>query len=987
MWASVGKISGRVVDAETGDPIPGVNILVVGTITGATTNIDGEFFILNLPVGTYDLRVTCLGYETQNVTGIPLGADETYELDLHLNETVMMAEEVTITAERDVVKREFSSTIRSVTAEEIVELPVITYRDAIARTAGAVGSDDNIHIRGGRRDEILYLIDGLQVKDPQFQRRALDVSSSAIAEMQVMTAGFNAEYGEAQSAVVNLVVNEGGQNYHGQVKHVMDVNNISNYQDYDHTEASISGPEYITTTLLPRLGVDIPGQVNMFASGTAWGRNANEWGTYIDTDRWFRHQLTDIFGTDVRKNESYVNSNVKMTYNSNRNYKVSLGWNQTQQWINPYWYRMSHRFPDDFSLEQQSIGVHNLSSIQGLLSDATDLDNLFTFDDDGDGRTDEEALNWVDDDGDGLVDEDLQYYSFNANNSLRTEIVRDQQFNAVLNHTLNKKTFYTFRISHYEADRTLAGGNKPANEQGRKSEPFVDMPDEAGVYNQRYDLGEPFTDWDGDGMYDYNNPNNSTTNVDGFYIAGDGLAGNYQQLVPDWANFNSRTMTAKFDLTSQVTNRHQLKSGLEYNYYNVASEDRPYPSILNDGEGIYTDVYRYYPSAGAVYMQDKMEFSDIIINAGIRLDYWRIGGEAIRDVKARDSTLSNYVDYEPPSKDGEMYVSPRLGIAYSVTERDVFHFNYGYFYQRGRQDFYFTAANQLQTGGTPIVGNPDLEPMKTIAYELGVRHQFGLDFLLDVSTYYKDIKNWIQTAAQNQLYSDLYGWVPSRSNAAIYYNADYASVRGFEFNLSKDYSSRFSGRLTYTISWATGKNSYNIGSDVTRSNYIDPQRETPLGWDRRHQIVANLAYDVPLKGRPFSRDWLLTGWNVNVLSQALSGLPYTPTNANGTNVDGQEFAENSPWSYTTDLNVSRAFRTGNLKWRALLEVRNLFDRKNVIGWDPNQYTLDTYNGGNPGYINDNSSPNYGQNPAEGADPNPDAWDIPRLIRFGLGVEF
>ena len=174
---------------------------------------------------------------------------------------------------------------------------------------------------------------------------------------------------------------------------------------------------------------------------------------------------------------------------------------------------------------------------------------------------------------------------------------------------------------------------------------------------------------------------------------------------------------------------------------------------------------------------------------------------------------------------------------------------------------------------------------------------------------------------------------------------------------------------------------------MTRQNYIEPRRETPLGWDRRHQIVFNLGLNYPLEGQVFSPAWWRSGWSVNLLSQALSGLPYTPTNANGTDVTGAEFSERTPWVYTTDLNLSRAFRMGGLNWRLLGEVRNLFDRENVVGWDVNQYTIDTYiaSGGTPGYINDSSSPNYGLNPKAG--PNPDAWDIGRLVRAGLAVEF
>ncbi len=1026
VWAQgVGKLSGKVTDAGSGDPIPGANIAVEGTARGATTDIGGEFFVLNLPIGQYSVRISTIGFETQVVQGVVVKSEQTTELKVRLAETVLEGKEVIVTAVKDVIQRDVANTIRTVDTREISELPVTQFSDALARQAGVVGSGTNLHIRGGRRDEILFLVDGLAVRDPQFQRRYLQVPKSSISEMQVMTAGFNAEYGEAQSAVVNLVTKDGEPAYSGHIEHVMDVDGLGGgkfdnlgsskseglphqsadrkqgYQNYDYTEMSLSGPEPITNRLLPQLGVEIPGRMFMFASGTFWSRNANEFGTIIGGDSWYRPQVTDLFGSDVRKGEVYNNTNLKLTYNSEKNYKISAGWMNNHERKNPYWFRLSQRFPYDFPLNEQTLGMYALSSIQGRASDAEDypqwtLQDLNgdgvvdgrdaeLADDDGDGRVDEEALNWVDDDGDGRIDEDLQSYVYNPANHTRAEIIRDQQMFVTLNHNLSAKTFYTLRLGVYDASRTLAGGGKAANEYGIASEPFTDLPAADGSFNGYYDIGEPFTDLDGDGMWDYNNPGNAYPSVYGFHIAGDGLGGNSQQLVPDWATFQSQTYTVKWDVTSQVHSRHQAKGGLEYNYYNVSAEDRPYPSINNGGQGIYTDVYRYYPSSGAAYLQDKMEYRDIIINAGLRLDYWRIGGESIRQPLAEDPTLANYVDFDPPSKSGEAYLSPRLGIAYSVTERDVFHFNYGYFYQRGRHDYYLSGVNQLQTGGTPVIGNPDLKPSKTIAYELGVRHQFADDFLLDVSTYYKDIKNWIQTASQNQLFFDLGIPLASRQNAAIYYNADYASVRGFEFNLTKDYGSYLSGRLTYTLSWASGKNSYSNGSDVTRSNYIEPAGETPLAWDRRHQVVFNLGTNYPLKGKAFTAEWLRTGWTINWLSQFLSGLPYTPTQINGSNIEGQEFARNSPWTYTTDLNIGRHFKMGGLSCQALFEARNLFNTKNILGWDRNQNTIDTYNNGDPGFINDPTSPNDGLNPKSG--PNPDAWDNPRQVRFGLAVDF
>ncbi len=983
MGAVTGKIAGVVKDRATGEPLPGVNIVIVGTNQGASTDIDGEYYILNISPGTYDLRASAIGYKAVTLTGVVVVQDLTAEQSFRMEESVLMGEEVTVTAERDVVRKDITSSTHIVSREEIEALPVTTYQQALAATAGAVGTGTNIHIRGGRRDEILYLVDGLQVKDPQFQRRSLDVGSGSIAEMIVLTAGFNAEYGDAQSAVVNLVVREGDPQYHGHARHLMDMEGDEHYQDYDYTEASLSGPEPITSYILPRLGTRIPGTMTLFMSGDVWSTNANDNGVMVNTSDWYRHQVTDIFGMDVRKNFAYSASSMKLTYVPAQKYKIALGWNQSQQWDNNYWYRLSQQFPYDFTPEEQSTGIHNLSGIKGYTSNARDFPNLFGTDDDGDGRTDEEALNWADDDLDGLIDEDLQLYEYNANDHVRGDRIRDQQLSASWNHTINQKTFYTVKLSAFSASRVVSANGKSPGEYGEPAEPFTDLPDAEGKYNSRYNIGEPFTDIDGDGLYDSGNPANATPSVGGFHIAGDGLAGNYQQLVPDWANLQSTTWTAKFDFASQMTPRHLVKTGLEFDYFDVQSEDRPYPSIDNEGEGIYTDIYHAKPLQGAIYLQDKMEYKDIIVNAGLRMDYWDARWTAVPI--ARTDETGNYVDYELPK--AKLFLSPRLGVSYSVTEKDVFHFNYGYFFQRSRLDYYFTAVNQLQTGGTPIVGNPDLEPMKTIAYELGVRHQFAQDFLIDISTYYKDIKNWIQTASQNQLYFDLYDRVLVGSNAAIYYNADYASIRGFEFNISKQYGANIAGRLTYSLSWANGKNSYNIGSDVTRANYVDPKRETPLGWDRRHALVANLGFNLPLKGKPFSTEWLQSGWNINILSQALSGLPYTPTNANGTDIEGREFSERSPWTYTTDLNAERDFKFGKLACHLLLEVRNLFDARNILGWDRNQYTLDTYveHGGQAGYVNDNISPNYGLNPTAG--PNPDAWDVRRLLRLGLAVDF
>ena len=209
-------------------------------------------------------------------------------------------------------------------------------------------------------------------------------------------------------------------------------------------------------------------------------------------------------------------------------------------------------------------------------------------------------------------------------------------------------------------------------------------------------------------------------------------------------------------------------------------------------------------------------------------------------------------------------------------------------------------------------------------------------------------------------------------------------------NLSKEYGSNFSGRATYTLSWVNAKNSYSIGTQVIRSDYVEPPQALPAGWDQRHSIVTTigLKYDkneplFGIRGAPGNWDFSLI-WNVR------SGLPYTPTDASTTRIEGLEMSERTAWTYNTDLNASKYFSIG--KWRASLwlEVRNVFDRQNVEHVDDNYgragtpQAFDSYTG-EPGWVNDRSSPNDVLNPFAG--PNPDAWDNPRFMRLGLGLEF
>jgi outer membrane receptor protein involved in Fe transport len=267
VYAEPGNITGKVVDGKTGDVLPFSNVVVVGTPYGAMSMEDGSFFIRNVPEGTYTVRASYMGYEQEEQEAIEVTAYSTTEVSFRLYRTVLKTtDEVLVTAERPMVEVDVPSTVRSVTEEQILEMPVTSIEDVLGLQAGVVQSDDEIHIRGGRTDETLYIIDGVQMKDLiSGKSSALDVSARSVAEMDVITGGYSAEYGQALSGVVNVKLKEGGSQHHGYLEYSADhmpfkESNLDYFMT-DRFELGFDGPEPLAHHVLPKIGLRIPGQV------------------------------------------------------------------------------------------------------------------------------------------------------------------------------------------------------------------------------------------------------------------------------------------------------------------------------------------------------------------------------------------------------------------------------------------------------------------------------------------------------------------------------------------------------------------------------------------------------------------------------------------------------------------------------------------------------------------------------------------------------
>lgn len=178
---TTGKIAGTVKDANTQESLIGVNIVIEGTTMGAATDTDGDYYIINVPPGTYSLKAIMMGYTTETKTEVRVNADRTSRVDFNMKATAIPGEEVTVIAERPVIRTDLTASITEVAGREIELGPAENLQDQIRQQRGILlgltqlgravyrfsnTPGDELHLRGGRENETLFMIDGMRVNDP-----------------------------------------------------------------------------------------------------------------------------------------------------------------------------------------------------------------------------------------------------------------------------------------------------------------------------------------------------------------------------------------------------------------------------------------------------------------------------------------------------------------------------------------------------------------------------------------------------------------------------------------------------------------------------------------------------------------------------------------------------------------------------------------------------------------------------------------------------
>ncbi len=216
-----GKVSGIVLDAKFGEPIVGATVRILGSNIATQTDMDGEYFIINVPSGKYDVSVTSVGFETVTKLDVRVLVDLTTPVDFEIKvKTIDIGANVEVFAQNPIIQKDLTASKVIFTSDQLQQLPnIITVQSVLTNYPSVViGRDEDLHVRGGRSGQVSYYFDGFSIQDPFVANSGIRIMPNALEELSLTSGGYTAEYGEALSGVVSAVTREGGSEYKGTVK-------------------------------------------------------------------------------------------------------------------------------------------------------------------------------------------------------------------------------------------------------------------------------------------------------------------------------------------------------------------------------------------------------------------------------------------------------------------------------------------------------------------------------------------------------------------------------------------------------------------------------------------------------------------------------------------------------------------------------------------------------------------------------------------------
>lgn len=934
----VGKLSGKIIDTDTKEPLIGANVLIEGTNLGAASDINGEYFILNITPGTYNVRVSYVGYAPKTFENVRIVANITYELNVDLTTDFSLPDIVVI--DRKLFEEKATNTVRVIDSDQISRLPVrgisniASLQSGVVVQEGSGGTSGNatINVRGGRGSEVLYIIDGVPQNNLYTRGSDAQVANVAIEQISFQVGGYEAKYGQAQSGIVSVTTKSGQSSY----SVLADVITSSFTDDFGYNlySGTLSGP------IIP----GTPEHTFFLSAERQWSKD--------DSPPAIPYEYPSI------------NASYKFTPN-----------NSAEAWRLSG--RTSHRI-GDFSI--------NLS---GLYNDrASKL----------------------------LVTRNIK-----NNSAFNDEVTRDNtSLNARVSQTISNTTFWNLNLGYrtFNLERYNPFFKNDLMAYGDSLRWINDL----GVHLFRYGQRTALVDEN----------NIPVRNAAGSSIATDldefGVFRPYGWSNGLYQRRENTALTLDLDITSQIDN-HLLEFGFGVSqtvvrgygifayqlarYLDLPEQDRyerlqpfVYGYDVTGQNKVESDFpvmlqRPYEPIIGYAYLQDRFELEDLVLNLGVRMDYFDLKSYVLVNpaLPLSGGTDPNAIDDgDFKLRDVEIEFSPRIGIGFPVTESTVFHAQYGRFIQVPElNDVYFGPYDYLQFnpgGFDPQNGfNGDLKPEETTQYEIGFRQLLADGAAaLNITAFYKNIRGLVNV--ESNQWSELEG---GSIRTAIYpQNSDFGTTKGLavSFDISRLNYFGISAQYTFQIAEGTGSSTSSSQTAVFRNlDNLPPKVIAPLSFDQRHTAVVNVDFYVP-KGE---LGWL-ESFNANVLFSINSGRPYTPVSRWNLLGDNSLIAENqgyinsafAPGWFRIDLKVEKAFYVGDkMILTPYLWIENLLDSDNIT----NVYRST----GDPlstGWLNTEQGRTAILQNGEGwrqdymsLERNPANFGIPRLIKLGLKINF
>jgi len=887
---NTGKIAGTVKDSQTGEALIGASVVIEGTPQGAATNIDGYYVILNIPPGKYSLASSAVGYAKRSITNVSISIDLTTTIDFSLPPTVLdVGEEITITAERPLVQRDLTAKTAVVGGDEISALPVTEVAQVLNLQAGFVSGS----LRGGRKGEVAYWIDGVPVTDAFNGTQVVEVNKNLVSELQVISGAYNAEYGQALSGIVNIATKEGGSRFTGSV--------------------GVYGGDYVSANsdIFPGISKSSPVAIRNIEGNIS--------GPVIGDD---------------------------LSFFANGRYIYFDGHLSGYRRFNPQNIATQDTTGTRFLLFRDSTGRGDAERVSMNKSERKYAQGKLTW------RVSsviKANLNFIYDDNVAKAYDDAFFYNPDGKGS-----DYNKSYTSILQitHSVSGTTFYTIGASLFE----------------KRFKYYL--------YENPHDPR-------------YTHPDLLNT-VDSYSFKTGGT---------DLGRTDRRTQTllGKVDISSQLNQSNLIKAGVEVRGHKVKYESytlqpilaqkafdpqRSNPFIKTEIPLASSNLYNAYtrkPTELSAYIQDKLEFTDFILNVGIRFDYFEPDGRVLNDesdpnifspIKTENvnKTLAERQAYWYKKATAKYQFSPRIGASFPITDRGVVHFSYGHFFQVPRFERLYENPDfklGFGTGNQGIIGNADLKPEQTINGEIGVQQQITDDISIDLTAYIRDIRSLTSTSGDEIV---VFGGSAKYSK---YVNRDFGYVRGIVLTVDKRFAAGLSATLDYTYQIARGTASEPGDSrNASLGGSLPEVQLTPLAWDQRHTLNITLGYNS-------------NNWGASCIGQYGSGVPYTPR----LSTDITTLLTNSqakPQFFNLDVRAFYEVPFDPLKLVAFLRVFNVFDIKNEV---------DVFNDtGRAGFTTDLElarSQNTAQvvNTLEEFYRRPKFYSEPRRVELGLNLEF